>query len=209
MLRSAERSTCCALTRATATRGKPDMGFVGVLGATVFFVVGLAIASLAVASSNSKSAASSSTSSPVLAWGSNGNGQLGNGTDSYTPTPAQIQLPDGASAVSVAAGGRHAYVLDPDGVLYGWGYGGDGELGSAPNAGAECPGPYGPCSNTPIPISLPGGVTPTAISAGMMTGYAIGSDGNLYAWGNNDFGQLGNGTTAAGSSPVPVSLPCL
>ena len=44
---------------------------------------------------------------------------------------------------------------------------------------------------------------------GDQTGYslAVGSDGNAYAWGNNKFGQLGNGTTAQRNTPVPVPKP--
>jgi hypothetical protein len=50
-------------------------------------------------------------------------------------------------------------------------------------------------------------VTPTAIAAGQDSGYAIGSDGDLFAWGYANVGQLGNGATTEQSTPVTVSLP--
>jgi hypothetical protein len=57
-------------------------------------------------------------------------------------------------------------------------------------------------------VSLPAGVTPTAIAAGQDTGYAIGSDGSLFAWGYASSGQIGNGTsTGEQSTPTTVSLP--
>ncbi len=65
-----------------------------------------------------------------------------------------------------------------------------------------------PCTDTPVAVALPAGVTATAIAAGSADGYAVGSDGHLYAWGSDLDGQLGNGTVSAGSDvPVQVSLP--
>src|ERR1700722_10055226 len=63
---------------------------------------------------------------------------------------------------------------------------------------------------TPTLESLPGGVTPIAVAAGGSgsDGYAIGSDGNLYAWVGNIDGSLGNGAgDISTSTPVVVSLP--
>jgi hypothetical protein len=56
-------------------------------------------------------------------------------------------------------------------------------------------------------VPLASGVTPKAIAYNMHTGYAIGSDGNIYAWGYGLAGELGDGTTGDGSPPVVVSLP--
>ena len=56
-------------------------------------------------------------------------------------------------------------------------------------------------SLSPISISLPGGVTPVSVAGGGFHSLAIGSDNNLYAWGQNGYGQLGNGTTTQSDSP--------
>lgn len=57
------------------------------------------------------------------------------------------------------------------------------------------------------PYNPPTGVKATAIAAGAYHGLAIGSDGNMYAWGANGNGELGNGTNADSSTPVVVHLP--
>jgi hypothetical protein len=55
-------------------------------------------------------------------------------------------------------------------------------------------------------ITLAPGVTPTAIAAGNDDGLAIGSDGNLYAWGDNADGDLGDGSNAEHNSPELITL---
>ena len=52
-------------------------------------------------------------------------------------------------------------------------------------------------SDSPISIALPGGVTPVSVAAGGGQSLAIGSDNNLYAWGQNGYGEVGNGTTSS------------
>ena len=58
-----------------------------------------------------------------------------------------------------------------------------------------------------VVVSAPAGVTATAVAAGYESAYAIGSDGNLYAWGDNVYGELGDGNTNDSDTPVVVSLP--
>ena len=53
---------------------------------------------------------------------------------------------------------------------------------------------------------MPAGVKPTAIAAGADDSFAIGSNGNLYAWGYNGLDELGNGTTTDATTPVQVGL---
>ncbi len=82
-------------------------------------------------------------------------------------------------------------------AVYAWGYNSNGQLGNGTTTD----------SSVPIPVTLPDGVTPIAVSAGWRTSLAEGSDGNVYAWGDNQFGQLGDGTQADSSTPGQVSLP--
>jgi hypothetical protein len=158
----------------------------------------------------------------LYAWGDDIDGELGSGSQlpANNDSSVVVSLPAGVTPTAVAAGPFDAYAIGSDGNLYAWGFNEDGELGdgtttgpdSCPINGPGQPGPTVPCSTTPVKVSLPSGVTPTAIAAGganqePATGYAIGSDGNLYAWGSNSSGQLGDGTTTNSAVPVKVSLP--
>jgi alpha-tubulin suppressor-like RCC1 family protein len=154
----------------------------------------------------------------LYSWGWNGQGELGIGnntgpdacplngpgqpgpTGPCSTTPVKVHLPSGVTPTAIATSGAPqpgaAYAIGSDGNLYAWGNG-QGELGDG-NTNE---------SDSPVVVSLPTGVTPTAIAGGAFDGYAIGSDGNLYAWGDNSFGELGNGTTTSSNTPVLVSMP--
>jgi alpha-tubulin suppressor-like RCC1 family protein len=133
----------------------------------------------------------------LYAWGSNIYGQLGNGTTTDSSTPVVVNLPAGVTPTAIAAAYYHSLAIGSDGKLYAWGYNADGQLGNGTTTG----------SSTPVVVNLPAGVTPTAITKGYYHSLAIGSDGKLYAWGRNNAGALGNGTTTNSSTPVVVSLP--
>ena len=109
--------------------------------------------------------------------------------------------------MEIAAGICNGYVLGSNRTLYGWGDDQSGQL----DQGAATD-----CVPAPIQMSLPSGVTPMSISANEIDIYSIGSDGNLYAWGSNTDGALGNdlatgpdtcGATPCSTPPVQVSLP--
>ena len=65
----------------------------------------------------------------------------------------------------------------------------------------------GVLGDAPVPVSMPLGVTFTAIAAGNGDDLAIDSTGHAWAWGSNLYGQLGNGTTTDSSVPVAVAMP--
>ncbi len=133
----------------------------------------------------------------LYAWGLNGSGQLGNGTTTNSTTPVVVSMPSGVHATTVAGGGGFAYAIGSDGHEYAWGNDTAGQLG---NGGTTN-------SSLPVVVALPSGVTPESISGSYFSGYAIGSDGKLYAWGGNGVGELGDGTTTNSSTPVAVTLP--
>jgi alpha-tubulin suppressor-like RCC1 family protein len=135
----------------------------------------------------------------VYAWGDNSNGALGNGSAvASSGTPVVVSLPSGVTALGIGAAQGTGYAIGSDGRLYAWGDNNLGKLGD---------GSAATNSFTPVVVSLPTGVTPTAVAGGYQSAYALGSDGKVYAWGDNFYGELGNGSTTNSTTPVPISLP--
>lgn len=131
----------------------------------------------------------------VWTWGSNSSGQLGNGTLDNSATPAAVQ--DLYGVVAIAAGGFHCLVLKSDGTVYAWGNNDYGQVGS----GNEV-------QDVMTPVRVPGLSGIVAVSAGKSFSMALKSDGTVWVWGSNTYGQLGNGSTARKIYPVQVrSLP--
>lgn len=135
---------------------------------------------------------------PVLyGFGTDQFGVLGNGTTSTTPslspTPA-AGLP--GTIRQLATGLRSSAALLTDGSLWTWGDDSHGQLGYGTSGGLI---------TTPTRVPGLSGVTQVALS-GEGSGYAVESDGSLWAWGNNSGAQLGNGSTTSTSSPVRVPL---
>jgi alpha-tubulin suppressor-like RCC1 family protein len=127
----------------------------------------------------------------VVAWGSNEDGQLGDGTfePSLVPTPVA-----GLSEVTaVSAGWGTAMALLSDGTVEAWGANEHGQLGD------------GSTENSDVPVPVSGLTGVTAIASGGTFSLALLSDGTVMAWGDNERGQLGNGTTKDSDVPVPVS----
>ncbi|WP_018801849.1 Ig-like domain repeat protein [Salinispora arenicola] len=129
----------------------------------------------------------------VLAWGSNSSGQLGDGTTSNRRTPVAV----GTTATAVAAGIAFSLALTSAGDVLAWGSNSSGQLGDGTTTNRR----------TPVAVSLPGGTTVTALAGGDAHGLAVASGGATIAWGDNSFGQLGDGTSTDRATPVPVSLP--
>lgn len=129
----------------------------------------------------------------VRCWGQNGFGQLGDGTDTNRLTPVNVSgLSGGVQAI--AAGGRHTCALTTTGGVKCWGDNEDGQLGDGTMTGRL----------TPVDVvGLGSGVQ--AISAGGSHTCALLSGGAIRCWGNNDEGQLGDGTTITRLTPVVVS----
>ncbi|MFC0598251.1 Ig-like domain repeat protein [Streptomyces palmae] len=134
----------------------------------------------------------------VLAWGQNDVGQLGDGTFTDSTTPVEVDLPAGTTVTAIATGDDHVLALTSSGEVLAWGYNEWGQLGN---------GTIGVDSNVPVSVHLPAGTTVTAISCGAGHSLALTSTGEVLAWGDNDLGQLGDGTTVNRDEPVEVSLP--
>jgi alpha-tubulin suppressor-like RCC1 family protein len=124
----------------------------------------------------------------VHCWGANGSGGLGDGTTTNSLTPVAAAGITGAAEVS--AGGFHTCARFPDGTLQCWGRNNTGQLGD----------PALRIEQSPRPVRV-AGITATAVTAGGFHTCALPGDGTVWCWGQNDLGQLGNGT----SDPIPNS----
>ncbi len=144
----------------------------------------------------------------LYTFGSNQYGQLGrvSATESV-PTPAPVGLPGATGPVTqIAGGGYHSLALTSTGQLYAFGDNYYGQLGSATHNGLHQANP------TPVPVGLPGATGPvTQVAGGYWHSLALTSSGQLYAFGENKYGQLGNtgnnGTSSPNPNPAPISLP--
>ena len=125
------------------------------------------------------------------AWGYNGTGSFGENLNANeVKSPIPVALPDGLAPISISTNGDYSLAIASDGTLYSWGDGTDGRLGDGSTTS----------SVTPVLVDLPKGITAVAVSAGLDSAMAIGSDGSVYAWGGNGSGQLGQGYTGASPS---------
>ena len=143
------------------------------------------------------------TDGNLYSWGYNDHAQLGIGasdSDAHA-APSKVNLPTGVPKFTqISAGYKHSLALGTDGNLYSWGTNEKGQLGRSIN-GAE--------DGTPRKVNLPTGVSRfTQVIAGGEHSLALGSDGNLYSWGDNTSGQLGRNPSATkDGTPRKVAMP--
>ncbi len=142
----------------------------------------------------------------VVAWGSNGYGQIGNGTSSSHSGPVIVDTMSGVSAlhgktvVAIAAGDSHSLALCSDGTVAAWGANFAGQLGDGSTTNRLSPTLV---DSTSAPLL---GKVVVAISAGSYHNLALLSDGTVAAWGQNYEGQIGDNTSEnIRTRPVVVS----
>nr|WP_232347263.1 InlB B-repeat-containing protein [Bifidobacterium sp. W8110] len=151
----------------------------------------------------------------AYAWGNNGTGQLGDGTRGDKHAPVRVKTPDRSTYpdlpadftyLQVSAGTNHSLALGSDGNVYAWGYNGNGLLGDGTSSSRYTPVRVKTPDRSTYP-DLPADFTYLQVSAGYAHSLALGSDGNVYAWGSNYYGQLGDGTSSNRTAPVRVKTP--
>jgi len=152
-------------------------------------------------------------------WGTNSGGELGVGaTTGGDPEPTPVA--GGLKFQQIASGqGEYTCGVVVGGAAYCWGVNDNGELGSsadsagcpiAPSAdsliyyAAVTPGQRIPCSTTPVRAADP--LTFASLTTGTTHTCGVTLGGELYCWGGNAFGQLGNGSTTQSSTPILVPL---
>jgi alpha-tubulin suppressor-like RCC1 family protein len=164
------------------------------------FNVNLTVSQVSAASSGSHSCAV--TLGGTYCWGYNGSGQLGVPTTSTFQDSIPVLVRTNQSFTSVTVNGSHSCGLTAAGAAYCWGYNGNGQLGNN--------------STTPsdVPVAVAGGHVFVQIDAGAehtcaVTGVSAtaAEDRQVYCWGYNFYGQIGDGTSGNGTNKlVPTRI---
>jgi alpha-tubulin suppressor-like RCC1 family protein len=113
----------------------------------------------------------------VACWGMGGNGQLGDGMSTSSPTPVTATGFSGITAIGTGTGfqGETTCALKSDGTVWCWGLNNGGQVGD------------GTMTNAPSPVEVPGITTATAISVGANGACAVTADQLLHCWGGVGF----------------------
>ena len=146
----------------------------------------------------------------VWTWGANLYGKLGTGVDPVTlvrtNVPVEVHGPGNISylnSITAILGGEvHNVALKADGTVWAWGYNAFGQLGD------------GTTNDEYAPVQVGLGCVPPLGSVTKLGGrpyftLAVKTDGTIWAWGMNRYGQMGNGTVNPLSGPqvtVPVMV---
>ena len=128
----------------------------------------------------------------VQCWGANAEGTLGNGGTAASATP--VTVVGVSDAVELSAGLGHNCVRTSVGGVQCWGFNSGGQVGD------------GSTSSRLMAVAVPGLTGVSAISAGGEFSCAVRTpEGNVYCWGFNGSGQLGDGPTVDHLAPARVS----
>jgi alpha-tubulin suppressor-like RCC1 family protein len=142
----------------------------------------------------------------VIAWGTNDEGQLGNGAMGANgqlgiypkPSATPVKVTGLDHIIQIDAGRKHAVALRNDGTVWAWGTRDDGAIGDGK-----------PATSRPLqaigPTQVPGLAGITQIAVGYKYSLALTSEGRVWSWGLNTEGELGVGTRDTGWVPAEVT----
>ena len=122
----------------------------------------------------------------VRCWGSNSQGQLGDGSGTRRTAPG----PAAGSFSRLAVGISHACALDDVGTPYCWGSNSAGQLGDGSTTTRTQPTPV---ADAPSMVEITAGASHTC---------GVARGGGIWCWGDNASGQLGDGSTTRRTTPV-------
>ncbi len=141
----------------------------------------------------------------VWAFGINDRGQVGDGTT--TPPAAPVQLTTIGPVSQMSAGLWHTLTLGTNGTVWAWGGNDYRQLGDGtPLCSVGTPGcPSLQYRPTPAAVDGPAGVVAVSANGNASSSLAVGDDGRVWTWGNNDARQLGDGTIVLSPSPLQIA----
>ncbi len=132
----------------------------------------------------------------VQTSGLNSSGQLGDGTTTNRLIPTPVSGLSNITSIS-ASEDFHSMALRSDGTVFTWGNNSNGQLGDGTTINRTIP----------VIVSSLSGIVAIAAAAGNHS-LALRNDGTVFTWGENAFGQLGDGTTTDRTTPVQMQLIC-
>jgi alpha-tubulin suppressor-like RCC1 family protein len=145
----------------------------------------------------SNAAFTTQTSCDVWEWGVIDNGELGT-VPGINESNVPIQISGLTGVIAMAAGDEDNLILKSDGTVWAWGYNPFGNLGNGTNSDTSL------VDGSFIPVQVSGLTNIVAVSEGSYHSLALKSDGTVWAWGDNSYGQLGDGTSTNSNIPVQV-----
>jgi len=128
----------------------------------------------------------------VWSWGDNNQGFLGDGTTITRLTPVMVK--DLTDIVQISGGSNHTLALKSDGTVWGWGQNFQLQLGDGTTTQRV----------TPVQVKNLTDVVQVSGNHGLHS-LALKYDGTVWSWGNNGYGQLGDGTKVSSATPVKVN----
>jgi alpha-tubulin suppressor-like RCC1 family protein len=128
----------------------------------------------------------------VWSWGYGSLGQLGDNSTTSRRTPVSI-LGNKKTFCQIAGGSTHSLGIDKNGLVWGWGYNGRGQLGNNSTTS----------KNTPVSI-LGGLKTFCQIDGGGSHSFGIDKNGLVWGWGYNNKGQIGDNSVTSRRTPVSI-----
>ena len=137
----------------------------------------------------------------LYACGQNLDGDLGDGIAAGTTRPVRVTGLPGYAVTALVASFANSGALLANGQYYDWGYNAAGQLGD---------GQVGPSSDVPVPVTLPRPVRQVALGGSLWNNgqtLVVLSNGAVWAWGNDEFCQLGTGVFGEQAHPVRVYPP--
>jgi alpha-tubulin suppressor-like RCC1 family protein len=150
----------------------------------------------------SGSAGSAPEGSSLKAWGADNTGQLGDGgavKEHGSRTPVAVS--GSTCAVATAVNDNDSFAVLRNGTIEGWGVDEGNKEGDLGDNGSNFP-----LSTKPIPIDEEGITTAVGITVDTADVYVLLANGTIVGWGDDRYGEFGNGSDPGGGSNTPVPI---